>query len=166
MTPQSASFLLPLLAPLLYATVLLGLSRLSGWRGLSRRHPLPTALGPLRGRIWRGSLRIGNLGHYNSSVILSLHDEGLRIAPWFHLRIGHRPFFLTWEDMQCSLRSRLWILEGLDIRTREGERLWIPIAQARRLRTLSKGRFWPTPARAPEPEPAPASGRQATLQRG
>lgn len=167
MTPQSASFLLPLLAPVLYAGALLCIPRLTGWHRLSRRHPLPPSPGPSRGRLWRGSLRLGRLGHYNSSVILSAHDQGLRIAAWFHLRIGHPPIFLPWEDLSYAERSRLWILEGLDIHTRNGDRLWIPMPQARRLRKLSQGRFWPTIAsKAPAPAPEPAPETQATLQRG
>ncbi len=162
MTPQSASLLLPLLAPVLYVLILLCVSRITGWHALSRRNPMPSESGPVLGRLWRGSLRFGHFGHYNSSVILSIHEQGLRISAWFHLRIGHAPFFLPWSELRYSKRSRLWILEGLDIHASNGDRLWLPLTQARQLHRLSQGRFWPKlreEGRAPEP--APVSGTQA-----
>lgn len=161
MNPQSTSFLMAILVPFLYAGALWCRSRLSGWHALSRRYPdRAPAASPL-GRIWCGSLRLGLLGHYRGSVVCTVHPTGLRLASWIHLRIGHAPIFLPWSELRCIPRARLRLLEGLEVRTRHGNRMWLPRSLALELRRLSEGRFWPvTPPPPDAGVPAPGQPQE------
>jgi len=141
--PEQVSKVLPLLFPFFYAIGLWFIGTISGWRSLAKRYPADRDPGPRLGRLLWGSLQTGIFSRYNHCIVWSPHEQGLRLAPWFFLRIGHPPILLPWEGLRFVQRAHLWILDGIDVITPDGTRLWIPLLQAKRLRKLSHGRFWP-----------------------
>jgi hypothetical protein len=147
--PQFISDILPLLFPLLYVVGLWATGRLTGWHSLAKRFPRLKDPGPRLGRLLWGSLQIGRFGKYNHCVIWSAHEKALCISPWFYLRMGHAPIHLPWEGLHFTHRSRFWLLDGVDVITSEGDKIWLPIAQAKDLRKSSQGKFWPKTTHKP-----------------
>lgn len=150
MGPQLTSDILPLLFPLFYAAGLWVTARLTGWHSLARRFPAQHPSSRKLGRVFWGSVQMGTFGNYNHCVVWSAHEEFLRLAPWFYLRVAHSPVHLPWESLHFVQRTRYWLLDGVDVITKDGDRLWLPIQQAKQLRKVSQGKFWPksTPSKA------------------
>lgn len=88
------------------------LAGLGGWRRLAAAYP---ASGEPPGEKfpWR-SFRLG-IVNYNNCLNLTAARSGLHVATFFFLRLGHRPFFLPWSELEAT-RQRGWILEYVELR--------------------------------------------------
>jgi hypothetical protein len=160
MTQQQTDHALVLLFPLAYVLGLWIVSRLTGWAALARRFPVGSEPGALKGRLYFGSLHIGLFGGYNHCVVWSVHERVLRLAPWFFLRLWHAPIELPLDALAYRKRSRFWLVDGIDVIAPSGRRLWLPMLQARHLRKVTDGLFWPVAK--PHPRHAPLIQEAAT----
>lgn len=89
--------LIPLLAlPLIWYVVVSLLARLSGWTTLGERYACAT---PPEGRRFMGlSGKIG-LVSYRRSLVFVVAPEGLFIAVFSLLSMGHKPLLIPWGDI-------------------------------------------------------------------
>ncbi|MCG8649423.1 MAG: hypothetical protein MI861_06305 [Pirellulales bacterium] len=83
-----------LLIPAVWCVVSFLMSRISGWHRLARRYPDQ----PVRGDVARmRSGKIGGISYY-SCLTFRASEQGLRVSVALPFRIGHRPFYIPWDE--------------------------------------------------------------------
>lgn len=92
--------------PLLWASVMFLLSRLSGWSTLARRYK---AEQPFMGQ--RFPYCSGTLGFvgYNKSLVLGADERGLHIAVPKIFAFGHPALLVPWGHIKASRKRKLWM---------------------------------------------------------
>ncbi|MBN2159285.1 MAG: hypothetical protein JW807_07805 [Spirochaetes bacterium] len=96
-------FLIPLVFIPFFILLWIGvtglISVISGWRALANTNPVPAAMHEIGENYSFQSLRLGFVGNYNSSVIITVYIKGIRIAPVFFLSFFHKPIYIGYDAM-------------------------------------------------------------------
>jgi hypothetical protein len=86
--------------PVLWISVCIFLSRLSGWHQLAQKYP---RIDFVSGEKWRfRSAKLRYSVGYNGCINFIANREGLGISIFFPFRVGHPPLFIRWTDIAIS----------------------------------------------------------------
>lgn len=99
--------LLPLLSIPLFLLLWMGVTSLiaivGGWYGLAKAHPMPKLLHEMGHRYSFQSIRIGIFGNYNSSVNITVYNQGISIEPFYIYSMLHKPVYIDYNSMENAV---------------------------------------------------------------
>ena len=103
-------FIVPLLfIPLfllLWVAVTSLMAIIGGWYGLAKSYPMPKVLYEKGQRYTFQSIRIGFFGNYNTSVNITVYNQGISIAPLYIYSVLHKPIYIDYNSMTNAVFGR------------------------------------------------------------
>lgn len=102
-------FLIPplffIIFPIFWMSIVFFIAFLGGWTRLAQVYATERAFPP-KTFSFQGA-RLG-WANYNGVLTIGVSEEGMYMKPFFLFRVGHRPLFIPWYDVQIGEKKGLF----------------------------------------------------------